>query len=163
MGTGPLAGTLRADRSLPPEAAQAIRLLIDQGYDDFITLAAQARDKDVAEIDAMARGRVWTGRDALELGLVDRLGGFDEALASAAELAELGDDYRVSYRQRSRSWSDRLITDLLRRIRGWVGPIELPGSSLQGLLGVDDALLEQLETSARTDWAMWAWCPCETE
>ena len=93
----------------------------------------------------------------------DRLGGFDEALASAAERAELGDDYRLSYRQRSRSWSDRLITDLLRRIRGWVGPIELPGSSLEGLLGLDDALLEQLETSARTDWAMWAWCPCEIE
>ncbi len=58
-------------------------------YDEWIAEIAEARGVTPADIDAVARGRVWTGAQALERNLVDRLGGFDEALAAAREIAEL--------------------------------------------------------------------------
>ena len=58
---------------------------------------AEARKKPVEEIDEVARGRVWSGAQAKERGLVDELGGFQAALDAAAKLGELGDDYVVSY------------------------------------------------------------------
>ena len=61
VGTGPLAGALRPDLELRPELRQAVRLLIDRGYRDFVTEAANGRGKSYEEIDAIARGRVWSG------------------------------------------------------------------------------------------------------
>jgi protease-4 len=56
---------------------------VDAIYADFVGKVALGRGRDVAEIEAVARGRVWTGRDALEVGLVDQLGGLREAVAVA--------------------------------------------------------------------------------
>ena len=58
---------------------------------------AEARKKDVAAVDEIAQGRVWSGADAKRLGLVDELGGYQVAIDLAAELAELGEDYDVEY------------------------------------------------------------------
>jgi protease-4 len=58
-------------------------------YTTFVTKAAEGRKKTYAEIDAVAQGRVWTGADALDNGLVDKLGGFDVALALAKERAKI--------------------------------------------------------------------------
>lgn len=72
------------------EAQEAgYRALAEDVYEDFTRRAAEGRDLPLARIQTLARGRVWTGRQALELGLVDEIGGFDAALASARELAGL--------------------------------------------------------------------------
>jgi protease-4 len=68
---------------------------IDTIYDDFVAKVARGRGRPVAEIEAVARGRVWTGADALKVGLVDRLGGLREAVEVARERAGLPADAPV--------------------------------------------------------------------
>jgi protease-4 len=65
-------------------------------YEDFITRAAQGRKKTPAEIDAIAQGRIWTGKEALDRGLVDRMGGLDVAVGLAKERARIGKDQDVN-------------------------------------------------------------------
>jgi protease-4 len=116
VGTSNLAGTLRPDRELPAEAALAIQEMIEWGYQDFITKAAAGRHMTVEEIDRVARGRVWTGRDALRLGLVDHLGGLEEAIAAGAARAGLGEDFETVYFEKEPSSTDRLLSQFL----GWL-------------------------------------------
>ena len=68
---------------------------IDAIYDDFVGKVAAGRNRQVTEIEAVARGRVWTGRDALEAGLVDELGGLRDAVRIARERANLPQDAPV--------------------------------------------------------------------
>src|SRR5262245_10493473 len=64
-------------------------------YKDFVQKAAKGRGKTAEEIHAIAQGRVWSGEDALRLGLVDEMGGLTTALARALELAHLDPSSRV--------------------------------------------------------------------
>jgi protease IV len=68
---------------------------IDAVYNDFVGKVAAGRNRPVAEIEAVARGRVWTGRDAAEAGLVDELGGLRDAVRIARERADLPEDAPV--------------------------------------------------------------------
>jgi protease-4 len=97
VGTTPWADALDPRRPLDPRVGATIQSLIDKGYHDFIGKVAAARHKSAEEIDAIARGRVWSGAQARERGLVDELGGLADAIAGAAERAHLGSDYRVRY------------------------------------------------------------------
>jgi protease IV len=99
VATTKIAGAFDLTRPLSPEAGQVIQSVIDKGYRDFTGRVAQARKKPVAQIDAVARGRVWTGAQAKERGLVDALGGIDVAIEEAAKRAKLGKpgEYRVRY------------------------------------------------------------------
>lgn len=71
--------------------------LAEQIYQDFTTKVAEGRDLPMARVQEIARGRVWTGAQAIELGLVDRLGGLQDAIAAARELAglEAGEPVRL--------------------------------------------------------------------
>jgi protease-4 len=60
-------------------------------YKDFVGKVAQGRNKTFDEVHAIAQGRIWTGEDALKLGLVDELGGLPEAIAAAKKLAHIGE------------------------------------------------------------------------
>jgi protease-4 len=73
-----------------------VRSLMVSFYETFVTKAAQGRHKTYEEVDRIAQGRVWTGAEALKVGLVDRLGGLDVALAVAKERAKLGKDEDVA-------------------------------------------------------------------
>ncbi|MBE7214564.1 signal peptide peptidase SppA [Shewanella benthica] len=76
-------------KGLTPEIKSVIQRHIERGYHDFISLVAKERDMSLEEVDAIAQGRVWSGRKALELGLIDELGDLDKAVAKAAEMADL--------------------------------------------------------------------------
>ncbi len=83
-------------RKTPDELAQ-IQHVIDGIYDRFLDHVAEGRKKEKSAVHEIAQGRVWTGKRALELGLVDVLGGLDDAIALAASKASLGADFTVSY------------------------------------------------------------------
>lgn len=102
VGTTRLAGAFDLTRPLAPEVGQVIQAVIDKGYRDFAGRVASARKRSFAQIDAIARGRVWSGSQAKERGLVDTFGGLSDALADAASRAKLGkpDSYRVRYVER---------------------------------------------------------------
>jgi protease IV len=69
--------------------------LLDAIYDDFVRKAADGRKMDIDGVNRAAKGRIWTGRDAVERGLVDELGGFHEAIRAARAAAKIADDERV--------------------------------------------------------------------
>lgn len=97
VGTAPLAGAFRLDRPLPEEAIRLIQSVIENGYDQFINLVAEHRDLPAEAVESVAQGRVWTGSQAQERGLVDQLGSLNDAIASAARIAGLEDDFRTVY------------------------------------------------------------------
>jgi len=95
LGTTQIAGGMRSDRPLHPELAKVIQMSVDHVYSDFINHVSKGRNMDAARVRTLAEGRVWTGADALKLGLVDKLGGLDKAIAAAAKRAKLGKNYHV--------------------------------------------------------------------
>ena len=96
-------------RPLDPRFGQVIQASINHIYAEFTGKAAQARHTTPEKIDAVAQGRVWTGAQAKDRGLVDTLGSYGDALKSAAKRAKLGSDYRVVYIEREESKFDRLL------------------------------------------------------
>ncbi|MBB6600363.1 signal peptide peptidase SppA [Luteimonas sp. MC1825] len=99
VGTTRFAGAFDPTRPLQPEVGQVIQSVIDKGYREFTGKVASARNRTVEAIDAVARGRVWSGAQAKERGLVDEFGGLRTAVADAARRAELGDagKWRLRY------------------------------------------------------------------
>lgn len=89
VATSPLAGAFDPRRPLEPLAAEAMQIAIEHGYRRFLDTVAQGREMTTAEVELIAQGRVWTGEAASKLGLVDRLGSLDGAIAAAAERAGL--------------------------------------------------------------------------
>ena len=112
VATHPEAG-MGIDRPLTPRQLEAINAGIADIYADFTSLVARGRNLPLDSVEVIARGRVWTGRDALEVGLVDEIGDFEDAVAAAAELAGLaaGDVERVVLPE-SRGPLDVLLEDL---------------------------------------------------
>ena len=84
IGTTPWAGNRNPTRPLLPAQARALQLGVDQGYQRFLEIVAGGRRLSTAEIRQVAAGRVWSGRQAKELGLVDHLGGLTDAVTAAA-------------------------------------------------------------------------------
>ncbi|WP_109125179.1 signal peptide peptidase SppA [Dyella sp. C11] len=97
VGTSPLAGAFDITRPLDPKVGTVIQATIEKGYRDFVGQVAKARGKPYDAIDAIAQGRVWTGQQALERGLVDQLGGLGEAVADASQRAKLAKNAPVRY------------------------------------------------------------------
>ena len=84
---------------------------VEWGYDRFISLVAQGRQLTKERVHEIAQGRVWLGKDAVKLGLVDQLGSLDDAAKKAAELAKL-DDYHPQAYPELENWTDRLMKQL---------------------------------------------------
>ena len=79
-----------------PEQRGIVEKFLERAYDNFLERVSTARKLPREQVDALGRGRVFTGAQAVERGLVDELGGFDEALAAAKELAGIRADATVS-------------------------------------------------------------------
>ncbi len=91
IGTGKNSDMGRIDRPLTSNQKEYIGSIIDKIYDTFLTRVADGREMTKEEVHAVAQGRVWTGKMAKEVGLVDQLGGLEDAIAVAAEEAGLKD------------------------------------------------------------------------
>lgn len=91
-----------------PEESQLIQQSIDRIYQDFLRKVAESRHKTPEQIHEIAQGRVWTGKKAKEIGLVDDLGGLDRALAAASKLAGL-EKYRTTEYPRTKKGFEQFI------------------------------------------------------
>lgn len=92
---------------------QKIQRSVEYGYEIFTSKAAEGRGMSQDDLKKLAEGRVWSGITAKEKGLVDVLGGIDEAIAIAAKSAGLEDDeYRVRYYPEKKDWKQEMIKSL---------------------------------------------------
>jgi protease-4 len=138
VGTTRFTNALQPDRPLDPAVADMVQQVIDFGYQEFLERVASARKMTPEQVDKIARGRIWSGQEAKRLGLVDELGGLDQALESAAKRAKLEKGYRVYYVEQPRSFRQRVLELLSARVRelavaaGWVTEPS-PAASASGL------------------------------
>lgn len=138
FGTTRLAGQAELARDLGPEARRILQSSVEEAYRQFIERVAASRDMSFERADSLARGRVWIGDDALELGLIDTLGDLDGAISVAAERAGLEEeDYGVRYIQREMGFRERLAMGMVsvsQAVMNWAG-VQRAGSLGNGGLG----------------------------
>ncbi|MBS0589192.1 MAG: signal peptide peptidase SppA [Proteobacteria bacterium] len=162
VGTTALAGALDPRRALDPKVGEVIQSIIDKGYRNFIGKVAAARKKKPEDIDAIARGRVWSGAQAKERGLVDQLGGLREATAAAAKSANLGDNYQVRYVEKSLSPWEKFIVGLSNDNSARFAQSLLP-ESVRTLIAQPDvqSQLKLLRSLDANKVGVFAYCFCE--
>jgi protease-4 len=113
VGTTQLADAFDPARPLNPVAADSMDQIMKRSYEHFIDRVAEGRNLSPEQVEKIAQGRVWAGKTALELGLVDKFGNLQDATRSAAKLADLK-DYDVIYVERPLTAREKLITELNR-------------------------------------------------
>ncbi|EKE86964.1 signal peptide peptidase SppA [Idiomarina xiamenensis] len=120
-------------KALNESQQEMFQLSVESAYEQFINLVANARGMTPAAVHEIAQGRIWTGRQALELGLVDELGGFDDAVAKAAELAAI-DSYRLQTYQPELTAREQFIAELFGESASLLGVSPLASDSSPWLL-----------------------------
>jgi protease-4 len=163
VGTTALSGALRLDRPLTREARTLLQSTVEHGYEEFLTRVATGRGRTRDEVDTIAQGRVWAGVDARRLGLVDRLGSFDDAVKAAAQLAKIK-DYELDYIEPHLS----VLQELALRIETRIASVLARGSRLATLARVArrlDPLGREIERWSRLDSPnhLYAYCFCSVD
>lgn len=159
VGTTPLAGAFRIDRPLSAEVKTIFQSQIEKGYRNFIEGVAKGRDIPVAQVNSIARGRVWSGKAAKELGLVDDLGGLAEAEVATAKLAKLEEgSYRLFEMQPDRNYFAQFFGRFFGGARLGVGALAqlLPS----GTLGAQAVELAQALARLDDPQGVYAYCFC---
>lgn len=110
VSTSPDAGMMTVTKPLSPSQRNYIQNAIDTIYNQFKMRVSTGRNKSMAFVDSIAQGRVWSGQRAVELGLVDHLGGIDDALAAAAKEAKVK-DYRLKEYPGKQTFFEMLFGD----------------------------------------------------
>lgn len=107
--TGVFADADTLSRPKTPTELARYQLFVDNIYDLFLEKVADSRELSRDRVAEIAQGRVWSGMSAKNIGLVDQIGGLDAAIAYAAEIAELGDDWAVEEYQNEPSFEEILL------------------------------------------------------
>jgi protease-4 len=128
-----LAGATDLRRPVDKRLAQTLELVVNSNYREFIGLVAERRNSTPEKINEVAQGRVWTGAQAKERGLVDSLGGIDVAIKSAARRANLGESYRLEYVEPEPRGLNRYLSLFFGRITA----AARSGLGIDGILGLD--------------------------
>ncbi len=115
--TGPYAD-VSIDRPLTAEERSIVQGGVNRIYQQFMQRVADGRGLTVAQVDSIGQGRVWTGSQAIELGLVDRLGTLDDAVRSAAKMAKL-DSYKISEYPRTKDPFESLFKTSKEKVKMW--------------------------------------------
>lgn len=110
--TGEYSDIMTVTRKLSDFERQIIQDGVNEGYETFTSKAAEARNLPLEELKSLAGGRVWTGVQAHERGLVDLLGSFDDAVKIAAEKAGVGEDYLLSFYPRQKTFFEQMFSDV---------------------------------------------------
>lgn len=125
--TGKFADAATATRPKTPDEIALFQESVDWVYDQFISKVTDGRKLDRKVVEDIAQGRVWSGGEALKLGLVDEIGGLDAALKHAADRAGLGESFRVAEYPRSKQFAEAFAEALegRRREKSLSGPVGL--------------------------------------
>ncbi len=134
LGTARMSGALMPERPLPEELEQTLQLGVKHVYERFLDVVSEGRGLSREQVRQAAEGRVWLAPDALRLGLIDKLGGVEDAAAIAAEKAGLT-DYETTWIKPERNWRDELIAELFRDLLAPVpsGRLLMPDSSMASI------------------------------
>ncbi len=140
--TGPFADTGRMNRALTDLERKKIQNEIEFIYETFIRRVANGRNLSMAQVDEIGQGRVWTGSDALRLGLVDKLGDLDDAINLAASLAKVS-QYDIITLPNKKERFEEILDNLSAGLK-----LELRSSSLfsfinQDLINLEDQVKQQ--------------------
>ncbi len=111
VSTNTFANTPSVNRPMRADEKILFQSYIEKGYDLFVTRCANGRKVTKAKIESVAQGHVWTGQKALELGLVDKLGGIETALKLAAKKAHLN-EYKVEDYPRKKEFYEKFVEDM---------------------------------------------------
>lgn len=117
LKTGEVGDLVTFTRPLTQQEKDIWQKQTDDVYEIFTSKAAKGRDMSQDDIKKVASGRVWTGTQALDKGLVDILGSFDDAVKIAADKAGVGDDYKLRYYPQPKSILERLMNDYENDVR----------------------------------------------
>ena len=109
-------------------------------YDRFVNFVADSRSQSYEDINKIAGGRVWIAQSAKEIGLVDEIGGIDDAIAYAAKMAEL-EDYQVEYYGQKLSPEELIIKELLENFDISITETKVL-SALDGIANLYETLAE---------------------
>jgi protease-4 len=122
VSTSPLADLTSVVEPFSDREQRLLEQTLDRKYETFLQRVADGRGMDVEAVDDVARGRVWAGQDALAAGLVDRLGGLDEAIAVAGKAGGLGDGpYRTRILPRPKTFFEALNSEFSSQAaRAWM-------------------------------------------
>jgi protease IV len=165
VGTTPLSGATQLDRPMSPDAGRLIQITVDHAYEEFLARVAKGRGKTREAIDAIAQGRVWSGMDARRQGLVDRLGGYDDAVVEAAARAGLKGGYGVRRIEPELSWAQQLLFQIRssgERILERIGLARSGAAQLvQRLKPLDLELVRWARLSSPN--SIYAYCFCSIE
>ena len=161
VGTTPLAGKLRLDMPLDEDLRRIFQRSTEQTYADFVQLVSDARSMSTEEVNRVARGQVWSGIQARDRGLVDQAGSLQQAIDSAARIAGLGSDYRVSYSEVEMTAFESFILDITGSAMVRLGLNELQGPSWSRIPLVQDLLSDlQFLAAAGGEFTQAAHCLC---
>ena len=108
VGTTQLASGLNMSRPLAPPVKEAVQITLEHGYQQFLSLVAQGRQMDMERVQTVAGGRVFHGKEAQRLGLVDKIGTLEDAIRSTAKMAKI-EDYSPIYIEKPRSFLDEML------------------------------------------------------
>ena len=108
VNLGEMAEIWRPDQALSPAQGMMMQKAVNDIYEDFIGIVSEGRKIEKAAVNDLAQGRVYSGKDALKLKLIDGLGGINRALLSASRMAKIK-EYRVVEYPESKSFIDRLM------------------------------------------------------
>lgn len=142
VGSTDIAGIMHLDRPMSDQAKSIMQTGVDSLYSRFINLVADSRQQPAQAIEKIAGGRIWTGEQAVELGLIDQLGDLDQAIQSAAELAEIS-DYEVIYPSRLLTPYEQFVQEISNNISGSLLSLGL-GDWLSADIGLVKSILNPL-------------------
>lgn len=167
VGTTALSGKLRIDRPMDPMLRDYAQLSVQRIYDVFLDRVSDGRGKPRDDVHAVAQGRVWIASEAEGHGLVDALGGYDDAVKAAAELANLPEGYGVRRVEPRLTWAEQLALQLrisAARISGLLfGPAVKEISGRASPLVLLQQQFERLQGVLVADGRPLAHCLCAAE
>ena len=142
--TGKYSDILTVTRPLSEFERQIFQESVEDVYETFTIKAAEGRDMPVDQLRAVASGRVWSGIEAKERGLIDVFGGLEDAIAIAANSAEIGDDYKINYYPKQKTMLEQLMnefetevkTAMLKREFGVLYPYVLQLKQIEEFSGI---------------------------
>jgi protease-4 len=142
--TGRYADRTTISRPKTPQELAISQKSVNQIYDQFLNKVAESRKLPKQKVAQIAQGRVWSGQDAKALGLVDEIGGIDDAIEYAAEQAKLGENWELEEYPKLRSLEERILETLTNEASARIQKVPDPLTAEFMKIQADLAILQSM-------------------